>query len=1685
MSIPNFCKKLLWIGLFIVSRTVISQDLGVQTDYTMIAVPSTGTSTSGNLNFTTPCSDFEVREGTVWVKLDLGDQYHFGTGTTGIAFDINVDLDLTLETSEGTDPTISFDVNLNNQRPEGLVYLNIGQYLDKDNTTTGLSYLSESITGVTATVNSADDVNGVLDLQTNLGIGLHYEITYGTDISDNAVVLLSNVLGVNGKHVTFEWTDTCDAPNYEFQLLRLYNKDVGFVDDERNIKTDIDWSKALSFQTYSPTKQISLTIGEGQGFYIWRVRPLGTFYENASGNSENWGTWNPSAYDADSYEFSVPTGTNEVFFFEDPDDDTNYQYSRVFTEGNKVSEQATYATTLNQVKQTQRYFPSKDYKIVSQTVLDKSGRPTLTTLPVPVNGERINKYKNNFVTTNGELYRAKHFDDASNYTQPATIDATAAFGYYSSLNVDKRIPNAEGYPYTRIIFSNDGTDRVVEQSGVGKVHMIGDRASGQGRTVRTIYGTPTEEELVALFGDEAPLIENTAKVITIDPNNTKSVAYITKEGNTIATGLTFSEDVTVLDKITTGPSVSGKTDRITNNTKTEKGFRASKRITILEDDTDINISYSIEKIIIDGLCNNLEIDMDYELRIQIFDVETGLVVQEFQEESIAQFLANPSDEEIHIDFGKAQLDTGTYYIQKSLIPADDITAQLVVSQENTRKLIEPYFAWLVDALDEIDCEEEMQALYADLFFYGKTIEQGQLAQNNGLLTFPSGIEYQFRRKDMSDPDASDEFLDFYEKNENASAYSFDIWYKNESGEDVKVDYSQTSLGNIKPLEARISTPCCSFNIPIVFTPSFKKPSPEALQAYVDDATAVSQLNNATNYYSPSANAINPNTYFLTETEDNFVYEVDSDNNVTIVNRNAYPLDFEGYAISMLHECRKGLINEETGVNYTLKEAEQAIYETMRGWHRPGLFNQMVFHMATDDYGAVGCANHEDDLDSDNEPVTGSNPPQPMDSYHLCDTPDVPVKMAGAQYSIDTLADCWEPLVIEMVNRLCVDQFQADIDQSSNVAANVKDQDPKAFDEHFDEGIKSWILRWISRGKIKRRLRKKNAGSTDEIKDEVDKLSGNLVKTFLDCTGYAFADIIDPNNPIDSDDPYPGYEIFSRDFDADNNPGHYDPQRLLNGNEGANWAYFAIDPEDSEAINGYKTPLLDPTIETTGILKDILPNLQDPVYAFKYFAYEAGMFPDLEVQNCYRDPNICFDQNGNPTPCCGGTLENPVPCNFCGVGYITCPYTKESWSCNQRFTFYQMIKNYEETTEPDGAVVNCGNYYEATEYVHNPDFGKVLGELDSDGNEITEDDFVLGYINQQDPEMPENGGVPVDVFADLPYLSQQLIDEYVLNRTFQDLNTTPVELRDIQGNVQTTGVSIIENDAYAMQEECSENCDQRRNEFREELIKAFLDRCYEIGECKITPTDNIIPEEDIDLMVDQMVAQCRSQCTISSFACTDEPCRLPTKSPYEFGGSPEASNDFNTSYIDFGVSGPIVTGFSTRENQTLRIIDSNTGAVVDTGESTATQNVSATGTLIKHTYTSNPSIWDVRRSLTYAEYSRWIQAMEWDIVLDIPSKCDAEGNYNPNLTYDSNGIPNSGQTVYVQNEEGEWVPQNLNGFPHPSPYISDSNPNGPGDTFVERDQYIKTNTTPISPNDPSLNEPVVSPHVGIKVEIDNN
>jgi hypothetical protein len=366
---------------------------------------------------------------------------------------------------------------------------------------------------------------------------------------------------LQGKAAKFMWGANAYAPNYQFQILKLKHSAEYPIPAGNKVITTVNWDEALTIETQKDTKEFLLTISEGTGFYAWRVRPIGNIVgekgETGVANPSNWGEWSCggssipftfTATDATQTNTNVtvtPSSTvdwgNKVFFFKDVDEDRNYIHSRTFTEKSGVGEKIVYGNTIGQTKQSQTYLPSQKQMVTTHMVYDHVGRPTLGVLPVPQDAKGIEGYKEKFlVPTDGtgteeRPYRDKDFDLDNNKRNPQTI-TNSNFDYYKGIDSpgSKNVASAEGYVFSRIIYKNDGTNRVEEQSGVGKKHMVGNTPD-RGRTTKMVYETAPEMELLRLFGKEAPNAESVQKVTSIDPNGTESISYTSKEGKVLAT----------------------------------------------------------------------------------------------------------------------------------------------------------------------------------------------------------------------------------------------------------------------------------------------------------------------------------------------------------------------------------------------------------------------------------------------------------------------------------------------------------------------------------------------------------------------------------------------------------------------------------------------------------------------------------------------------------------------------------------------------------------------------------------------------------------------------------------------------------------------------------------------------------------------------------------------------------------------------------------------------------------------------------------------------------------------------------------------------------------------------------------------------------------------------------------------
>jgi len=591
-----------------------------------------------------------------------------------------------------------------------------------------------------------------------------------------AITPLPNEVPSTTNPVTFHWevgasTIGCNDsfPNYQFQLLRLYNYDPAKTTDEKNITAKPDWSEALTVETGTATPELTLTVAEGRGYYAWRVRAIGNKFPGGIANDLNWGVWSPSLEDGLSQVISAVDKTDisdalikgSVFFYDGLDEDINWIYARNFSEGaegTRVGENITYATGLAQPLQQQSHLHSKQLAVVAQSVYDFSGRPALQSLPVPVSQDRLN-YLPQFLkhqegSTAAEPYTALDFDyDASmnsagtrpsNHAEPSTLNAGLVHSYYSDLNTDLQIPNADGYGFQRTLYFPDGTDRPKEIGSAGAVHRIHPETSlNPSRTTRTSYAGASDQELIAMFGDEAPAAGSVHKIYSTDPNKVTTITYMSKEGKVIAT---------CLSKPPGSTSGTELQDRLDSQEKAFEttihdvitGDPQSRRLTF-ERETEVTVNYTITPATVSAACGSYCATCEYTAYIKIHDLNepSQTIVKPLEIEAGACTASEPYEKSVTVT-----LPAGDYIVERTVVPSETRRQEVIdgVRAAATAELD----GVLEEVRDYLDAGD-----LAGLYAYLETAEGGAYKQAEGYMITTSccSIVIPYKSCDDSECDA--------------------------------------------------------------------------------------------------------------------------------------------------------------------------------------------------------------------------------------------------------------------------------------------------------------------------------------------------------------------------------------------------------------------------------------------------------------------------------------------------------------------------------------------------------------------------------------------------------------------------------------------------------------------------------------------------------------------------------------------------------------------------------------------------------------------------------------------------------------------------------------------------------------------------------------------------------------------
>ncbi|QCK13777.1 LamG-like jellyroll fold domain-containing protein [Mangrovivirga cuniculi] len=543
-------------------------------------------------------------------KLNTGDMHNWGNAAFSAT--ANFTAKFNFENSSISDQNIS--LNIDNTKPEQIYYFTLDAATYDLDDLRSISIEPNGSPWFTSTIDPADidDVN----------IEFYIEPKYSIDVK-NALV------GVKPSNASTQWehsfelynnnpNDCYEIPYYHLQIVRKYAEE-----------TSPNWENATNYfiavegeNTEANPTIAQLSLAEGSGSYYWRVRALGSDLDGTiSHDAQKMSAWS----------------NGDVITHTDPDQDLNWIYSRFFTEQGKVKEQVTYADGLSRVRQQQTRLNNR--VVGTESYYDHLGRNNANSLPIPMaDNQNYLGYKES-----GILRENTGAQEPSPLTghNLKMGDALSINSYYESTLLDgegnplnAEVPKAEGRPYSQTIFRNEPESRPYIQAGVGREHKVGetiiyDEVTGEeirkfgDKVIKTYYLNAQADELIKVFGKDAPNAENVTKQVTFDANGVASVSYTDKAGRTIATALSYT-DINSMDQLNVPLETVQKSLEARSYQTGPGEFKVVNNVFVTEEVSGVEFTYSFSIPANNGNttssfdCNSICTDCDYYLELALY-----------------------------------------------------------------------------------------------------------------------------------------------------------------------------------------------------------------------------------------------------------------------------------------------------------------------------------------------------------------------------------------------------------------------------------------------------------------------------------------------------------------------------------------------------------------------------------------------------------------------------------------------------------------------------------------------------------------------------------------------------------------------------------------------------------------------------------------------------------------------------------------------------------------------------------------------------------------------------------------------------------------------------------------------------------------------------------------------------------
>jgi len=368
---------------------------------------------------------------------------------------------------------------------------------------------------------------------------------FNFNCSDDAVQQVSYITpSANADELSVSWPTKVGADEYDLEWAFVDSS--ALADGAYNVgdslsANQIFLNNATRVTTPANTYKIPLLYGV-KGTLFFRVRTAQNGWKGYRMES----SW--------SSDFLLSGGLGQ-FVFGGHEPTLNWQATTSFAEEGKRKSVVQYFDGSLRGRQMVTKDNSTNTTIVAENFYDNQGRSVIQVLPTPTLSSVIGYARNFNVGLNGTAYDKEHFDDlvdpntyCDSGAKAMSIDSGAA-RYYSPNNPDqsgfnKFIPDAAGYPFTEVQYTQDNTGRISRQGGLGPSYKL-----GSGHETKYYYGTPSQEELDGLFGTEVGYASHYFKNMVKDANGQFSVSYVDMHGRTIATALAGIPDQAKLDTL--------------------------------------------------------------------------------------------------------------------------------------------------------------------------------------------------------------------------------------------------------------------------------------------------------------------------------------------------------------------------------------------------------------------------------------------------------------------------------------------------------------------------------------------------------------------------------------------------------------------------------------------------------------------------------------------------------------------------------------------------------------------------------------------------------------------------------------------------------------------------------------------------------------------------------------------------------------------------------------------------------------------------------------------------------------------------------------------------------------------------------------------------------------------------------